>query len=412
MFLNESYYGKDAALIEIENLIGKIKEEAENKGRLSNSINSDPKVIKIAELIQKKFNFESVDLQFIKSIRSHANAYTLPIYVNLWLGMYSGKPDSAFDVVESSTGLKFKNAEGKHAKIGIYDDLILKLEAGQVLAMMLHEIGHNVFKLTQGERIMANALSVVQTLINIMLNPLNAVKLLDHLKFMLMQFLNYSIIGRGFANFVDKYFGWLFLIQEVVMRSTSGPSIMLYYINYVFSGAILFNIISATISKFTQRGYENELYADAFAASFGYGKEMYEAVYDSTKYTKSGELMNQNGLGNFLLQFEAIATSVPRIFDPHPVDVHRNEFIKEKLRVEIANTNNKVTKKAIQDQLDAIEKYENTLKNKDRIDGIRAMQAAFAGNAKVGNLQMALLSLRNYEQIKKDLFLDTAQQGK
>ena len=412
MFLNESYYGKDAALIEIENLIGKIKEEAENKGRLSNSINSDPKVIKIAELIQKKFNFESVDLQFVKSIRSHANAYTLPIYVNLWLGMYSGKPDSAFDVVEDSTGLKFKNAEGKHAKIGIYDDLILKLEAGQVLAMMLHEIGHNVFKLTQGERIMANVLSVIQTLINIMLNPLNAVKLLDHLKFMLMQFLNYSIIGRGFANFVDKYFGWLFLIQEVVMRSTSGPSIMLYYINYVFSGAILFNIISATISKFTQRGYENELYADAFAASFGYGKEMYEAVYDSTKYTKSGELMNQNGLGNFLLQFEAIATSVPRIFDPHPVDVHRNEFIKEKLRVEIANTNNKVTKKAIQDQLDAIEKYESTLKNKDRIDGIRAMQAAFAGNAKVGNLQMALLSLRNYEQIKKDLFLDTAQQGR
>ena len=412
MFLNESYYGKDAALIEIENLIGKIKEEAENKGRLSNSINSDPKVIKIAELIQKKFNFESVDLQFIKSIRSHANAYTLPIYVNLWLGMYSGKPDSAFDVVESSTGLKFKNAEGKHAKIGIYDDLILKLEAGQVLAMMLHEIGHNVFKLTQGERIMANALSVVQTLINIMLNPLNAVKLLDHLKFMLMQFLNYSIIGRGFANFVDKYFGWLFLIQEVIMRSISGPSLMLYYINYIFSGAILFNIISATISKFTQRGYENELYADAFAASFGYGKEMYAAVYDSTKYTKSGELMNQNGLGNFILQFEAIATSVPRIFDPHPVDVHRNEFIKEKLRVEIANTNNKVTKKAIQDQLDAIEKYENTLKNKDRIDGIRAMQAAFAGNAKVGNLQMALLSLRNYEQIKKDLFLDTAQQGK
>jgi hypothetical protein len=175
---------------------------------------------------------------------------------------------------------------------------------------------------------------------------------------------------------------------------------------------ILFNIISATISKFTQRGYENELYADAFAASFGYGKEMYAAVYDSTKYTKSGELMNQNGLGNFLLQFEALATSVPRIFDPHPVDVHRNEFIKEKLRVEIANTNNKVTKKAIQDQLDAIERYENNLKNKDRIDGIRAMQAAFAGNAKVGNLQMALLSLRNYEQIKKDLFLDTAQQGK
>ena len=412
MFLNESYYGKDAALIEIEKLIGEIKEEAENKGRLSNSINSDPKVIKIAELIQKKFNFESVDLQFIKSIRSHANAYTLPIYVNLWLGMYSGKPDSAFDVVESSTGLKFKNAEGKHAKLGIYDDLILKLEAGQVLAMMLHEIGHNVFKLTQGERIMANLLSVIQTLINIMLNPLNAVKLLDHLKFMLMQFLNYSIIGRGFANFVDKYFGWLFLINEVIMRSISGPSLMLYYINYVFSGAILFNIISATISKFTQRGYENELYADAFAASFGYGKEMYAAVYDSTKYTKSGELMNQNGLGNFILQFEAIATSVPRIFDPHPVDVHRNEFIKEKLRVEIANTNNKVTKKAIQDQLDAIEKYESTLKNKDRIDGIRAMQAAFAGNAKVGNLQMALLSLRNYEQIKKDLFLDTAQQGR
>jgi hypothetical protein len=196
------------------------------------------------------------------------------------------------------------------------------------------------------------------------------------------------------------------------MRSISGPYLMLYYINYVFSGAILFNIISATISKFTQRGYENELYADAFAASFGYGKEMYEAVYDSTKFTKSGELMNQNGLGNFFLQFEALATSVPRIFDPHPVNAHRSEFIKEKLRVEIANTNNKVTKKAIQDQLDAIERYENNLKNKDRIDGIRAMQAAFAGNAKVGNLQMALLSLRNYEQIKKDLFLDTAQQGK
>jgi hypothetical protein len=154
------------------------------------------------------------------------------------------------------------------------------------------------------------------------------------------------------------------------------------------------------------------VYADAFAASYGYGKDLYAEFYDPAKFTKATRIMNDNIIGGFVLQMEYIFLTAAYIGDPHPTELHRTEFIKNKLEVEIENTKNPVTKKAIKEQLDAIKKFEATMKDKRNIQALREAKAALFGHYKNSNLQAALLSLRNHKQIEDELFLDTKGQGR
>ena len=48
--------------------------------------------------------------------------------------------------------------------------------------------------------------------------------------------------------------------------------------------------------------------------------------------------MNSNEVGGFILQMEYIFLTAAYIADPHPTALHRTEFIKNKLEVELEHT--------------------------------------------------------------------------
>ena len=414
MFLQESYYGKDGALLRVDNIFKEIRELAQNNGgRIPNNINNSDLVAELNGIIAKKFNFESCDIFFIKDRGGNSNAYTIPVHCNLYLGLNKLDPEEYFELEENANGLRFKNAKGKNLSVTMYDDIILKANSPEAAtAILLHEIGHNFFYLTQGERFISNFMRVVAILISIFLNPEQIVSLLMHLKFMLTRWLESTIVGRGFSNFVSTYLGWVYTTLGIFSHAKMAVYGPLVLINYILSFGVIGTLIQSAMSKLATRGYENEIYSDAFAASYGYGKDLYAEFYDPAKFTNATKIMNDNAFGGFLLQMEYICLTASYIADPHPTALHRTEFIKNKLEVELEHTRNPVTKKAIKEQLDAIKKFEYEMKDKKNIQSLREAKAALFGHFKNSNAQAALLSLRNHKQIEDELFLDTKGQGK
>ena len=413
MFLTEAYYGKDTALLSVEKIFKILKESADSHGQLPANINNMKELDELGAILCKKFNFETCEITFIKNVAGHSNAYTIPITANLWLGCYNIKPDTFFDVEETSSGVKFKDKSGKHVRITIFDDFLIRVSPEQITGILLHEIGHNFFFMPQGNRIMANFVNIVITLLNAFLNPTISLQLLlQNLQFLVDRWLSSSIVGRALTIFVNKYFGWLATVVEVFQRTSTAVLGPFIFISYLFSGGILGSLFTSLMTKLVTRGYENEIYADAFAASYGYSKELYQTMYSDTFFTPAGDAMSKNALGGFLLQLEGFFTAFMRATDPHPIAAHRTAIIRDKIVYELNNTRNPEIRKVLKAQINAMDKYDMELKNRNNINAIREAQATLLGHYKNSNFQMALLSLRNYKEIEKDLFGDTAKQGR
>jgi hypothetical protein len=136
--LSEDYYGKNPALLEAESLLDIIKEKL-NKDPLYNP-NFSKENLELRKIFKELFNVEEFKLDWFTN-QASANAVTLP------LGQLAFNKYSDFDIIKTKDGVKFKNAEGKIILIFCFTSLftLSKLTSAQVVAVILHEVGHNFY---------------------------------------------------------------------------------------------------------------------------------------------------------------------------------------------------------------------------------------------------------------------------
>ena len=135
--LNEIYFGKQPELLEMEKQIGKIRRKFEYK-KLFKNYNSCQETQDFNRMVEKFFGFKTFSL-LIDPNMSDFNAYTIPITYRV-----DGKI-AKNAVVASKKGFRYRPEDKFCTIVIIYSGFMMddRFTDGEILAIILHEIGHN-----------------------------------------------------------------------------------------------------------------------------------------------------------------------------------------------------------------------------------------------------------------------------
>lgn len=135
--LNEIYFGKQPELLEMEKQIGKIRRKFEYK-KLFKNYNSCQETQDFNRMVEKFFGFKTFSLLIDPNMTSF-NAYTIPITYRV-----DGKV-AKNAVIATKKGFKYRPEDNFCTIVVIYSGILMddRFTDGEVLAVILHEIGHN-----------------------------------------------------------------------------------------------------------------------------------------------------------------------------------------------------------------------------------------------------------------------------
>lgn len=145
--INEVYIGKTPRLLAIERELDKFRNKYISNQKLARSTaSSDPDLLKINRMFEDYFGFSCLSISIWHRIEP--NAFTLSL---------SRRYDVAMSVTKNfyidKEGYKFKKESGYSCIIVVYDSIMFnsRFTTGEVMACILHEIGHN-FNLVMEQR--------------------------------------------------------------------------------------------------------------------------------------------------------------------------------------------------------------------------------------------------------------------
>ena len=395
--LNETYYGKSKKLIECESLIAKIKDSLEKDPK--QNVNKLPEMKKLRENLQKEFGFEEIKL-VVNPNYVAVNALTLKFLYNKKV-MYQ----KDLKMICSKNGIRYKDPKNKKIYIEIYAGLITKSTPEQIIATLLHEIGHNFYitevsgrfvKLDQimekyiqfckefrkniGTIPLKNIIQIVNTLMKFR-NVMNKVKkiIYDEDRAIIENTTEIHDFEE-YINYLEAYINYCY--DRIVKASKEYEKeneknngewgAFLKIIMSIFRTlALPFRLVSFYLLPFSVDGIRNnddlidaridEKFADNFAASYGYGKAFVETEKNVFMPLTSDYY---GGKLKFLLKFTFFANYKNQLkYDEHHTDLSRMRFIKNKLEYELEANKDKLTPKQIEEIKQQIEEIIDLIDN-------------------------------------------------
>ena len=145
MAFNEAYIGKTKLMLKAEKLIGELRKKYMNSTNgykeimnMVGKINNDPILRKIEKCFEDEFNITDVYL-FIAPTTNFINAFTLPMHYDVT------KYELIQNALKKKKGVKFDKRMELGFLVAITSSLLFlpNLSDGEILAILLHEIGHN-----------------------------------------------------------------------------------------------------------------------------------------------------------------------------------------------------------------------------------------------------------------------------
>ena len=332
--IEEVYFGKTKNILKIQTQFSKFRNQFINNNiTFSTKINIDPELLNFNRMIEKEFGFKSFTLYVVNDI--YDQAYTLPI------GLTPGKSMDA-----TNSGFKFKSENGYTTLVCISTGLLLnkKFSDEEVLAILLHEIGHSfsynidrrstVFYVLQQIVYIAH---LIEQVILFILAPMIFIKSLGEgilsIPILNQIFIGFSTHFKKKNKDAPKIFDFLLGVVngiDVMITETGNLKVFfLFVFNSISMISILPLILVGQLKEMTPLkilstylGYNGEKVSDNFATIYGYGSELGSAL---TKMTFSSGGSITNGviekmplISNFyklmILPMEVILTG----FDCHP----------------------------------------------------------------------------------------------
>ena len=379
LLLTERYYGKHPELLECEKLIASMSETLK-KNPAWNPMESKENLM-LMQRLQDLFNFEEFVIVWKNYVfpQFSPNAMTLPFGY-----LYTKKPE--FETVETSNGIQFKRAKGKLFFMLIDAGIIrhTKMTPPEVLAVILHEIGHNfdislekhllmrqylVFQAIKrqieifvgtilfipiaaqllrliGERVTAvmllltSILTLPITMVTVFLNDIYDMYFDLNLPKYRKQYKQIKKELRRLAN--DKktkatkeeikqfvaFWKSMAMIEEI--WSILGVPI----IGLITLLEIPVQITDRLADRYFKRGRLAEIFADSFAARYGYGQELARALrkFDVNEYQLIGDRLPVIGNIRKIIKQTAV------LFDEHPGNKERMQEMINSLEAELKET--------------------------------------------------------------------------
>lgn len=344
-FVNEVYFGDEVEGIkQLQSQLSEIRIKCKNidivdEGRWNKFSTSKP-VSDFNRQMESVFGFKTFSLAF--ELSESLNAWTVPI---------SSKMDTEnnnIKYIESTkNGFKYKKEAGYNVMVAITTKLLLstKFTDREVMAIILHELGHNFSSGINGAATVFGVLNkfaqipfVIMSCITALYNPTKAMEDQEYI------FNDEDNLVNNLAKTVEKKTG----VSKVMFTSIGiflllGATTIDVLINYTYLVLIkIFNRFTPWEIIRNLLGYNDERVADNFPTMYGYGKDISSALVKIDKMSDANILKRVNNssiLYNMLMLLSAPIMLMFAFLEPHPRDLTRVNNQLNILKLELKKTN-------------------------------------------------------------------------
>lgn len=355
--INEAYFGSKP-VEKIQKQLTKARAKYLNqdlfKSTYKDNINLDNDMMELNRCFEEVFGFKSFSLHVYNS--KQYNACTYPI---------SNRIDTGFN---PSKNLKYSQSKGYYYdKDAGYSTLVL-ISSGlfcnpeftdrEILAILLHEVGHNFspsiddyLNISSYNVRLLYYIVVLFDFVTLITNPDLYVK-------QLAAGSNATLAGYNKLNEkINKNFPELKKVSHIFGRGISflkdlGVELIIALNNIIILvnpiGSllmVLYNKLSSIdLLRFFEvyNGYRNEKFADAFATSYGYGKDLSTALdkFETKPGLMSDKIINDMPLvGTIFNLYNIPIETLSYLLDPHPKTLARINNQIEYCKMELDNIN-------------------------------------------------------------------------
>ena len=369
--LNEQYYGKNAMTLAMEDTFSKIKKKIKE----DKHGNLDAKTcIKYAKELEKYlkelFNFKTaiVEITNIGSI----NAFT---YAKTFNDTFKG-PLTHKEKNKKYGGIRYTDEANRALQVTLSLEIIRKEEMTPAIltAILLHEIGHNFYiENTLAFRIDSFLAGIVMFGTNT-----NEIKAIDNTITRIIR--NNPIYQKikGLQSMLKRFNGYVMSLAIIVLNASGIFNGMSYVIKIMRDASTMVNPLIAAIKLNT---YSNELFADNFATTYGYGPEVAEFsrifALDTTGFelldswnkeskfikTINDMLLNYTDLFNSFNIFKDRASEVTRAYDQLNYLKKNLNDVKDSKQKECIKKDIELVEKSIERLEQELKEPENSFKN-------------------------------------------------
>ena len=354
--VHEVYYGRSKELLEIEKQLGKFRSKYLGQTIFAASVNEDEDLIKFNRMIEDFTGFNPSSITVIAS--NQYNAFTFPIGARF-------DTNISKNIRITKKNLKMDPKAEYCLLVFIYSGLIFSEEFtdGEILAILLHEIGHNF---SGGVVPIVGMFDMIKKICSVLtlFTRLDSYFYTSNAGSKIYVYMNKVLMNIPFLAYIMYALNnILSLISAIGMEAIS----IIDMATLGLSGLLrVFEVLIVQYSQnpvsifFDMMGYGDEGFADQYVAMNGYGAEfssgMSKLEFGSPQAFKkfSNSIPIIGALANFS-QFLFIMLISP--FNPHALLPARLKSCQDLLKIEL--NNNKLdpkVKKRIEKDMASIQK--------------------------------------------------------
>lgn len=343
-YLTEVYIGKTKELLLAETQLDIFRKKYMSKYVFNTRVNSDKDLLKFDRMMEDIFGFGCFTLHIHN--QPSVNAFTMPIDFRC---DYRNPTDN---IIADKNGFKFKKEYSYAAILGIYSGLIFNpaFTTPEVMALLLHEIGHNFNSaLNKSNGTFTNIIVTIETFISIMsgspLALINTIKNSNQMRMALdtagknMREQNAIpvIVYDVFKQLQSVLNTTALTINDILRVGSLGTLTIITALYNCVRSALMYiinpaNIITKIIGLNIK--YKSELTADNFPTIYGYGPELASALnkFEGAEGDSSSIIMRSFNkipvLSTIMHCNEIPVFFLAQMFDEHP---HSTARIKDQL---------------------------------------------------------------------------------
>lgn len=419
--LNEIYFGKQPELLEMEKQIGKIRRKFEYK-KLFRNYNSCQETQDFNRMVENFFGFKTFSLLIDPNMIGY-NAYTIPVSYRI-----DGKL-SKNAVIASKKGFKYRPEDKFCTVVCIYSGLMMddRFTDAEILAVILHEIGHN-FQTALTDN--GGMMDIVYKTLYVLQLPLIIIQ-----SFLMgpQGFRQLALGSNALGNKIyeaynkackeDKFFASAVqTVQNItgaIGLGLNSISHIVAYVQMIFNpiGTMIYSLIEnikGLIRRFNiinilflSHRYKHEKIADNFAAMYGYGAELTTALgkMETTSPNAIDDAIHNSPIFGKLYDLVVLPSIIfISLFDEHPEYPARLKNQLNMLEYDLEKTDlDPKLRKQLQSDVKKIKaQYETFLKDINATDPHYFLKVywLFLYNAFGGDVR-ELISFKNNSEYKR-----------
>jgi len=364
--LHEAYYGKNPTLLKCEQLLDQA---------LTSQTGGYAEIKQVETILKELFNFERLVISTIPLLV----AATIPITVYKFKYISGG-----MELKRTSTGVAFKDED--HVEALIFIDLttmvMCKVTGAEILACILHEIGHSMQAILPSQYIGSAvgavnfASAIVRTAVFTLLGTsfLMGAEKIDEIYGKISEKVSkgnreIDASASKAVNEVLRLGNTLIALQRLWFIIKNKKKDWFNILKQITGIQKVADVVRVAIRSLQlPSAYKAEIFADYIPSIYGYSNELSTALAKFEAFGRSG--ITNNALTRLIkLPFNIVS----KVLDPHPLHLSRMKFMINNLEAELEKGINKDAYDIIKKDLDALRKNLDefiTEMNKQKIKNI------------------------------------------